>query len=50
MKCTLGPIEAVFDGFRERQNGASWWYGNVLDRKDQALGWWKEPGRGLAAR
>jgi len=34
-------IEAVFDAFRGTQGGAEWWYGNVLDRNDQPLGWWK---------
>jgi hypothetical protein len=37
----FGPIEATFNAAREALNGASWWYGNVLDRHDRPLGWWE---------
>ena len=37
----FGPIEATFNAAREGLDGASWWYGNVLDKDDRPLGWWK---------
>lgn len=43
-------IESTFNVFIASCEGASWWYGNVLDPHDQPLGWWDEQPRGLTDR
>jgi len=42
VRAGFDPIESVFNRFQGACEGAGWWYGNVLDRNDEPLGWWNE--------
>jgi hypothetical protein len=42
VRAGFGRIEAAFNSFTSNCAGASWWYGNVLDKHDQPLRWWDE--------